>query len=98
MDTIAFKLAFEATIITMIFLGIMALLINRIKQKNICPICGDPCRGKFCCEAHELLHYDEEELSRDDWLDAEEDEAMEEQREIEREERKMKSGLFEEGR
>ena len=88
------KLAFEATVITMLFLGILAMLINRIKKKNICPICGDPCRGKFCCEAHEFLRYDEEELSRDDWLDAEEDEVLAEQREMEREERKMKSGII----
>ena len=85
------KLAFEATIITMIFIFGLLYLISRIKQKNICPICGDPCRGKFCCEAHELLHYDEEELSRDDWLDAEEDEALAEQEEIEREERISKA-------
>lgn len=83
----AFKLAFEATVITMIFIGIMALLISLIKQKNICPICGDSCRGKFCCEAHELLHYSEEEFSREEWLDAEEDEALAEQEELEREER-----------
>ena len=87
----AFKLAFQATIITMLFIGIMAMLINRIKQKNTCPVCGDPCQGKFCCEAHELLHYDEEELSRDDWLDAEEDEALAEQRELEREEKISKA-------
>ena len=83
----AIKLALEATIITMIFIGIMALLISLIKQKNICPICGDPCRDKFCCEAHELLHYSEGEFSTEDWLDAEEDEALAEQREMEREER-----------
>jgi len=55
-EMMAIKLALEATIITMLFLGILALLINRIKQKNICPVCGDPRQGKFCCEAHELLH------------------------------------------
>ena len=30
----AIKLAFKATIITMLFLGIMALLINRIKERR----------------------------------------------------------------
>ena len=85
------KLAFEATIITMIFIFGLLYLISRIKQKNICPICGDPCRGKFCCEAHEFLHYDEEELNRDEWLDAEEDEALAEQREMEREEKISKA-------
>lgn len=30
----AVKLAFEATIITMLFLGILALLINRIKKRR----------------------------------------------------------------
>jgi hypothetical protein len=87
----AVKLALEFTVITMLFLGIMALLISRIKQKNTCPICGDPCQGKFCCEAHELLHYSEEEFSRDDWLDAEEDEALAEQKELERQERISKA-------
>lgn len=92
----AIKLALEATVITMIFIGIMALLINLIKPKKFCVVCGDPSIGDFCCEAHELLHYDEEEFSRDEWLDAEEDEALLEQRELEREERKEKSGLFKE--
>ena len=87
----AIKLAFEATVITMIFIGIMALLINHIKSKKFCVVCGDPSIGDFCCEACENLHYDEEELSRDDWLDAEEDEAMAEQREMEREERISKA-------
>jgi len=87
----AVKLAFEFTVITMLFIFGFLWLISRIKQKNTCPICGDPCRGKFCCEAHELLHYDEEELSRDDWLDAEEEEALAEQEELEREERTSKA-------
>jgi hypothetical protein len=30
----AIKLALEATVLTMIFLGIMAMLINRIKNKE----------------------------------------------------------------
>ncbi len=30
----AVKLAFEATVITMLFLGILALLISRIKQRR----------------------------------------------------------------
>jgi len=87
----AFKLALEATVITMLFIFGLALLIRLIKEKNTCPICGDPCRGKFCCEAHELLHYDEEEFSREEWLDAEEDEALAEQEEMEREERMGKA-------
>jgi len=76
----AIKLAFDATVITMIFIGILAMLINLIKEKDFCVVCGDPSIGDFCCEAHENLHYDEEELSR------EEDED-DEQGEIERQER-----------
>ena len=59
-----------------------------------CIYCGDPCEKEFCCEAHELLHYDEEEFSGDEILDADENEALAEQRELEREERKSKAGLF----
>ncbi len=90
----AVKLAFEATVFTLCALGIIFLFINKFKQRNTCPICGDPCRAKFCCEAHELLHFDEEEFSREDWLDAEEDEALAEQRELEREERIGKAGIY----
>jgi len=95
--TESIKLALEATVITMLFIFILAMLMNRIKQRKHCVVCGDPCQGKFCCEACELLHYDEEEFSREEWLDAEEDEALLEQEELEREERKEKSGLFKEG-
>ena len=62
----AIKLAFEATVITMIFIGILALLINLIPSKSFCVVCGDPSLGDFCCEGCENLHYDEEELSRED--------------------------------
>ena len=79
----AIKLAFEATVITMIFIGILAMLINLIKSKKFCVICGDPSISDFCCEAHENLHYDEEELSREEEIDDEDDE----QEEMEREER-----------
>ena len=65
----AIKLALEATIITMIFIGIMAMLINLIKSKKFCVVCGDPSIGDFCCEACENLHYDEEELSREEEID-----------------------------
>ena len=74
----AVKLAFEATIITMIFIGIMAMLINLIKSKKFCVICGDSSIGDFCCEACENLHYDEEELSREEVID-EDDERWERQ-------------------
>ena len=87
----AIKPALEATVFTLVILFAILYFINRIKQKNICPICGDPCQGKFCCEAHELLHYSEEEFSTEDWLDAEEDEALAEQRELEREEKISKA-------
>ncbi len=87
----AVKLAFEATVITMIFIGILAMLINKIKEKSFCVVCGDSCHGDFCCEMHELLFYDEEELSREEWLDAEEDEALLELEMMEREERRCKS-------
>ena len=81
---IAVKLALEATVITMIFIGIIAMLINRIKEKKLCVVCGDPSIGDFCCEGCENLHYDEEELSR------EEDED-DEQGEMERQERISKA-------
>ena len=85
------KLAIEATVITMAFIFGLLYLISRIKQKKHCPICGDPCQGDFCCEAHENLHYDEEELSREEWLDAEEEE---EDGELYRDEMNMKAGIF----
>ena len=65
--------------------------MTETKSKKFCVVCGDPSVGDFCCEGCENLHYDEEELSRDDWLDAEEDEALAEQREMEREERISKA-------
>lgn len=70
----AIKLAFDATIITMIFIGILALLINRIKSKKFCVGCGDPSIDDFCCEGCENLHYDEEELSREEIVEDEDDE------------------------
>ena len=82
---IAFKLALEATVITMIFIGILVMLINLIKEKKFCVVCGDPSIGDFCCEGCENLHYDEEELSREE--DVDEDD---EQGEMERQERKSK--------
>lgn len=83
----AIKLAFEATIITMLFLGILALLINLIKSKKFCVVCGDPSISDFCCESCENLHYDEEELSREEDVDDEDDE----QEEIERQEKISKA-------
>ena len=68
----AIKLAFEATVITMIIIGILALLINLIKEKDFCVVCGDPSIGDFCCEGCENLHYDEAELSRADEDDEQE--------------------------
>ena len=76
----AIKLAFDATVITMIFIGILAMLINLIPSKSFCVVCGDPSISDFCCEGCENLHYDEEELSREDDED-------DERGEIEREER-----------
>ena len=73
-EQMAFELAFEATVITMIFIGVLAMLINQIKSKKFCVICGDPSISNFCCEAHENLHYDEEELSREEVIDDEDDE------------------------
>ena len=84
------KLAFQATVITMAFIFGLLWLISRIKQKNTCPICGDPCQGKFCCEACELLHYSEEEFSREEVIDDEE----EEDGELYRDEMNMKAGIF----
>jgi len=77
------KLAFEATIIMMAFIFILAMLINLIKSKKFCVVCGDPSIGDFCCEAHENLHYDEEELSREEEICDEDDE----QKEMDRQER-----------
>jgi len=86
----AIKLAFEATVITMIFIGIMAMLINLIPSKKFCVVCGDPSIGDFCCEGCENLHYDEEELSREDEIDDEDDK----DEELYQEEMKMKSGVL----
>jgi len=80
------KLALVATVITMIFIGIMAMLINRIKSKKFCVVCGDPSISDFCCEAHELLHYDEEELSREEEIDEDDEQEI-----MEREERISKA-------
>ena len=74
----AIKLALEATVITMIFIGIMAMLINLIKSKKFCVVCGDSSIGDFCCEGCENLHYDEEELSREEEI-GEDDERWEKQ-------------------
>ena len=79
----AIKLAFEATVITMIFIGILALLINLIKSKKFCVVCGDPSISDFCCEGCENLHYDEEELSREEQEDEEEEEEKEDEDEDE---------------
>ena len=76
------KLALEATVITMIFLGIMAMLINLIKSKKFCVVCGDPSIDDFCCKACENLHYDEEELSREEEVNEDD-----EQEKMERQER-----------
>jgi len=78
---LAVELAFDATVITMIFIGIMAMLINLIKSKKFCVVCGDPSIGDFCCEGCENLHFSEEEFSRG--VDDEDDE----QEEMERQER-----------
>ena len=84
MEMEAMKLALEATVITMIFIGILAMLINLIKSKKFCVVCGDPSIGDFCCEGCENLHYDEEELSRMEVIEDDEDD---EQEIMEREER-----------
>ena len=82
----AIKLAFDATVITMIFIGILAMLINLIKSKKFCVVCGDSSIGEYCCEACGNLRNDEEELSRTEIIDEDDDE----QGELEREERKSK--------
>ena len=76
----AFKLALEATVITMIFIGILALLINLIPNKSFCVVCGDPSISDFCCEGCENLHYDEEELSREEDVEDENDELERQER------------------
>ena len=82
----AIKLALEATVITMIFIGIMAMLINLIKDKSFCMVCGDPSIGDFCCEACGNLYNDEEELSRTEVVDEDD-----EQNELERQEQISKA-------
>jgi len=62
----AVKLAFDATVITMILIGILVLLINLIPSKKFCVVCGDPSIGDFCCEGCENIHYDEAEFSREE--------------------------------
>ena len=79
---IAIKLALEVTVITMIFIGILAMLINWIKEKNFCVVCGDPSIGDFCCEGCENLHYDEEELRREEEIDDDEQKIMEREERI----------------
>jgi len=83
----AIKLALQATVITMIFIGILALLISWIKSKKFCVVCGDPSIDDFCCEGCENLHYNEEELSREEIVEDEDDE----QEEMERQERISKT-------
>ena len=78
--TEAIKLAVEFTVITLIFIGILAMLINLIKSKKFCVVCGERSITDFCCEGCENLHFSEEEFSR---VDDEDDE----QEEMEREER-----------
>lgn len=51
-----------------------------MSEEKFCPYCDDPCPpGKdFCCEAHELLFYDENENYDDDFdLDEEEQKMIE---------------------
>lgn len=91
------RTAIEATVITLIAIFVLLWVVDKLKKKKHCLICGEPSHGDFCCEAHELLHYDEEEFSREEAMDADEEEALIEQEELEREERKMKAGLFKEG-
>ena len=83
----AFELALETTVITMIFIGIMAMLINQIKSKKFCVVCGDSSIGNFCCEACENLYNDEEEFSRMEAMGEDDDE----QEELERQERISKA-------
>jgi len=66
------------------------MLINLIPSKKFCVVCGDPSIGDFCCEGCENLHYDEEELSREDEIDDEDDK----DEELYQEEMKMKSGVL----
>ena len=80
MEMQAVKLAFDATVITMIIIGIMAMLINLIKEKSFCVVCGHPSISDFCCEGCENLHYDEEELSREEDEDDEQEVMMRQER------------------
>lgn len=65
---------------------------KRVDLSNHCLSCGDliPPNNDFCSEGCEHNFYDDSALERDL------DEALAEQRELEREERKSKAGLFEE--
>ena len=47
------------------------------EEKRECVYCGDPCEGKFCCEAHELLFYAEDELVREEEICFDEEDEIE---------------------
>lgn len=87
----AVELAIEATVATLAAIFALFWFINQFRKKKNCLICGEPAHGDFCCETHELLFYDEDEFSREESMDANEEEALAEQRELEREEKKCKS-------
>ncbi|TES93479.1 MAG: hypothetical protein E3J87_02240 [Candidatus Cloacimonadota bacterium] len=70
----------------MIFIGILAMLINLIPSKKFCVVCGDPSIDDFCCEGCKNLHYDEEELSREEEIDEDDEQEI-----MEREERISKA-------
>jgi len=80
--------AIEATVATLATLFALLWFINQFRKKKFCVVCGEPSYDDFCCEAHELLHYDEEEFSRDEIMERDLDEALAEQRELEREDDK----------
>jgi hypothetical protein len=75
--------AIYATVFSLFVLFAFLCLVMWFKRKKRCVVCGDPARGDFCCEGCENLHYDEEELNRDDEDD--------EQEELERQERISKA-------
>ena len=85
------ELAIEATVATLAVIFAFLWFINQFTKKKNCLICGEPSYGDFCCKAHELLFYDEEEFSREEKINTKEEEALAELEELKKEEMKCKS-------
>ena len=88
----AVKIAIGATVYALAVIFLILWFVNKLKEpENFCVYCGDPCNGEFCSEAHSLLFYDEDDLAREEIIDCEDEEALREIEELEREERRSKA-------